>query len=232
MTGPRRRRSVASLWLFVLGFCARADAGDDRGEPALSLSDLAPYRAALEGKPAGPAESVTFRELWDHPERHQGRRVRVEGRVVRRFRQEAFGTFPPLVEAWAVSPAGDPFCLIFPAPTGPSGPGTDPAPGASVRFEGTFLRRLRYQGGDTDRLAPLIVGDRPPSVTSAAPRPGNPLNFSPNEGRRARVDWAIGLVAAVFVALVLAYRHTQAPPRRPQKPGRDLEPPPEFVDPA
>ena len=89
-------------------------------ESGLTLSDLAAYRAALEGKaePTGPAVAVTFRELWDHPERYQGRRVRVEGRVARRFRQGAFGTFPPLVEAWAVSPAGDPFCLVFPASTG------------------------------------------------------------------------------------------------------------------
>ena len=58
---------------------------------------------------------VGFRELWDHPETYRGRRVQVEGRVVRRFRQGAFGTFPPLDEVWAVSPAGDPFCLVFPA---------------------------------------------------------------------------------------------------------------------
>ena len=41
-------------------------------------------------------------------------RVQVEGRVVRRFHQGPVGTFPALVEAWAVSGRGDPLCLVFP----------------------------------------------------------------------------------------------------------------------
>src|SRR5699024_4723036 len=107
--------ALVSLLPAVSPFTGAAHAGEGR-EPALSLSDLAPYRAALERKPAGAAAAVTFRELWEHADRYEGKRVRVQGRVVRRFRQGAFGTFPPLVEAWAVSPAGDPFCLVFPAP--------------------------------------------------------------------------------------------------------------------
>ena len=62
----------------MLAVLAAAD--EPRG---LTLTDLAPYRAALEGKgaAAGTAVAVTFRELWDDPGRYQGRRVRVEGRV-------------------------------------------------------------------------------------------------------------------------------------------------------
>jgi hypothetical protein len=204
-----------------------ASAADDGAEPALNLADLAPYRAALDGKPAGPATSVTFRELWDHPEGYKGHRVRVEGRVERRFRQAAYGTFPPLVEAWAVNPAGDPFCLVF-----PDSKETDAAPGASVRFEGVFLRQVRYQGGDTARLAPLIVGDRAPAVTAAAPKPGPSGLVS---GRWAwdgfsRLDWELGLAAAVVVALVLARQHLRRAPRRPLRLEAETEPPPEFID--
>ena len=200
------------------------DGGGGAGGGKLALTDLAAYRAALGGRPGGPAEPVTFRQLWDHPDRFQGRRVRVVGKVARRFRQGAFGTFPPLVETWAVSPTGDPFCLVAPAGTSP---GDDPSPGASVRFEGVFLRQVRYPGGDADRLAPLVVGDRPPLVTAPAPAaPGDFLGGGAN-GRRW-FDWALGLGAAVLVALVLARRHFERPVRRSRPTGR--EPPPEFVD--
>jgi len=223
-------RARARAWLaaaVVLGAVGHAAADD---EPGLSLSDLAPYRAALEGRgaSAGPAVSVTFRDLWDHPDRYKGRRVRVEGRVARRFRQGAYGTFPPLVEAWAVSPAGDPFCLTYPAPAdagGNAGGGPDAAPGASVRFEGVFLRRLRYRGADADRLAPLIVGDRPPAVV--APAPARPASGRPDTGA-VWFEWALGLAAAAFVALALARQHLRGPSRRPTS--RDADPPPDFLD--
>ena len=99
---------------------------------------------------------VGFRELWDHAATYQGRRVQVQGRLVRRFRQGSFGTFPPLEEAWVFSPAGDPFCLVFPAPRDPeereaeTKPKTPTAAG-SVRFAGTFLKLIEYQGADGPR---------------------------------------------------------------------------------
>lgn len=226
--GPAR--PVRAVGLALLGFLwladARSAAADE--DAGLSTADLAPYRAALAGTPGGPAVAVTFRDLWDHPERYQGRRIRVEGRAVRRFRQGATGTFPPLVETWAVSPAGDPFCLVFPD-SGPVAVGPDPAPGASVRFEGVFLRRLRYQGGDAARLAPWIVGHRPPVVTAPAP-PVAKAGVPGSRGSLSRVEWTIGLLAAGFVALALARQHARGPSRRPQGRDRDRDPPPEFLD--
>jgi hypothetical protein len=222
-------------FLVILTALAVPAAADE--ESGLTLSDLAPYRSALEGKAeptGGPAVAVTFRELWDHPERYQGRRVRVEGRIARRFRQGAYGTFPPLVEAWAVSPAGNPYCLVFPASrvnaVEPKAGGPDAVPGASVRFEGTYLKRVRYHGGDSERLAPLIVGDRPPVVTTPAPvrKPGD--DPGPSDGGWTRLEWMIGLIAAAFVALALARRHLRAPTRRPLRREPEIEPAPEFVD--
>lgn len=224
------RGGSARAWPLALASLAALTAAGDDGS-GLSLADLAPYRAALERPAAGsgPAVPVTFRALWDHPGRYEGRRVRVEGRVARRFRQGALGTFPPLVEVWAVSPAGDPFCLVYAAPAPPAA-GPDPAPGASVRFEGTYLKRLRYRGGDADRLAPLIVGDRPPAVTTPAP-PRGAAEPEPEPARGSDpVAWAFGLVCAGFVALALARRHLSGPPRRLPRPERDLDPPPEFLD--
>jgi hypothetical protein len=217
---------LCRLILLLLAAPARADDG-----PGLNLTDLAPYRASLQEKPGEPeAVAVTFRELWDHPGEYEGRRVRVEGQVKRRFRQAAFGTFPPLVESWAVSPAGDPFCLVYPAPEVKD----DAAPGASVRFEGTFLRQINYHGADTERLAPLIVGARAPLVTSPAPPPPKEKEKAgpapPGLAARDPLGWCLGLLVAVGVAFVLARQHLRAPFRRPLR-GEPDEGPPEFVEP-
>ena len=87
----------------------------------LGLADLAKYHAALTGRAATddarvsePVTRVGFRDLWNQPETFRGRRVLVEGRVQRIFRQGPVGTFPALAEVWIVSSAGDPFCLVFP----------------------------------------------------------------------------------------------------------------------
>lgn len=237
-SGRSRGRLAAALALWWLSAApAAAQVVEPGGEPApapagseLSLADLAPYRAALDGKPAGPAAPATFRELWGHPDRYRGRRVRVEGRVARRFRQGAFGTFPPLVEAWAVAPSGDPLCLVFPDPS----PGPDPAGslvGASVAFEGVFLRSIRYAGGDTARLAPLIVGDRAPAVTGAAPKPAaGPV--SRGRGAFSAVDWALGAGAAAVVIGALVVQHLRRAPARLLRLDRGAEPPPEFLAPG
>ena len=203
-------------------FAWTADGSKDA--PPLGLTDLPAYRAALDGKPPGTALPATFRELWDRPEAFRGRRVSVEGRVVRRFRQPALGTFPPLVEAWAVTPTGDPLCLVYPDLPAPNEPNSR----ATVRFEGVFLRTIRYQGGDSDRLAPLVVGDKAPTVTRADPkRVELPRSTSDRTwGGFSATEWALGAAAAGVVVLVLAVQHLKAPVRPPP---RD-EPPPEFVE--
>jgi len=190
-------------------------------DAALTVADLAAYRAALSGQRRGqePPAVVGFRELWDHPATYQGRRVQVQGRLVRRFRQGSFGTFPPLEEAWVFSPAGDPFCLVFPAPRDPeereaeTKPKTPTAAG-SVRFAGTFLKLLEYQGADGLRRAPLIVGPAPPVAVTVALDQRKPQTRVA-ERPLTRLDWTIALAAAVAVALVLAHQHLRRPISRP-----------------
>ncbi|GAC1451589.1 MAG: hypothetical protein NVSMB9_36580 [Isosphaeraceae bacterium] len=200
----------------------------------LSLADLGPYRAALDGASASvPAIPVTFRALWEHPEHYQGRRVRVEGRVARRFRQGSFGTFPSLCESWILSTAGDPFCLVFPIARKTDDVTThteDAVSGTLVRFEGTYLKRLRYQGGDAPRLVPLIVGERPPVVTrrslsgSQGESPGFLDSGAPGAG------WMLGLVAAGFVALVVVRQHVGWTSARWSRRAHETGPDPLFLD--
>jgi hypothetical protein len=224
MTRPGAPRGLVpvGLALAVGWFWASRLLAQTQTETGLSLPDLAPYRAAIEGKPAGPAVAVTFRELWEHPEKYQGRHVRVEGRAARRVAQGKFGTFPPLVELWVTSPAGDPYCLVFPAK-----PGNETAIGAAVRFEGIFLKTLRYEGADAARLAPLIAGPLPPEGT--APAPPKPENAPPG-GPIAWRDGVLGLIAVAFIGLALARQHLKSPARRPRRGETQEEAPPEFLE--
>jgi hypothetical protein len=194
-------RHVSRMTWLLLMFAVPWARGD---ESPLALADLADYRRALTARDPEPRPSaVSYRELWEHPARYQGTRIQVEGRIVRRFRQGAVGTFPPLVEAWAVTPLGEPFCLVYPTPKEEA-----PTVRDNVRFVGTYLKRIRYLGADVDRLAPLIVGPRPPSSpTRSASRPKGRPGHSVN-------DWILGTAAAMVVVAVLAWQHLRKPTSR------------------
>ena len=198
----------------LVGWALVAGAGDDG---PLALADLAAYRGALEPSKPGdpPPRPSSFRDLWDLPEEHRGRRVAVGGRVERVFHQGAIGQFPSLAEVWVVDAASDPLCLAFPeSPDNPA-----PKPGDSVAFDGTFLRRIRYRGGDADRLAPLIVGPGPPRVDRPAPAAPPGASGSP-------FDTMFVAVLGGIVVLVLLRAHL----RRPASPRIVEEAPPEFQD--
>ena len=197
-----RSLSLAALIGGLLIASTRAD------DPPISVADLADYRTAIDAKLDPSAIStVTFADLWDHPEAHQGHQVQVEGRLARLFRQPGVGQFPPLAEAWITSPRGEPICVVFPTKAGSDAPRT----GDQVRFAGTFLRRIAYQGGDTKRLAPLIVGPSLPAVLAAdSTTATNPLG--PIFGNDHAADWGIGLMLGSGVVWYLLRRHLSRPP--------------------
>ena len=208
MTIGRSRLADLACWSLLASASVLAD------DSPFGLADLEGYRAALSATPDNSAPSVRFRDLWDHPEAYVGRRVSVEGRVARLFRQPRVGEFPPLVEAWVVSPSGDPSCLVFPQVEGRPTPGL----GAPVRFSGTFLKKIQYNGADVARLAPLIVGPEAPS---------SPTPASESEGPSwTTIDWMMAVAACLVVGLILARRHLA----RPAPPPTADEPPPTFVD--
>jgi hypothetical protein len=167
----RIRGWVGAWFIFAVvvsgGMWGRAQSPGDEFHTGLGLADLAAYRTALSGETATDAHdeqlvpTVTFRDLWDHPETWSGRRVRVRGKILRIFRQDAVGGFPALAEAWLSAPAGDLFCTVFPTASVPD-------LGQTVAFTGTYLRTIRYAGADQPRLAPWIVGDRPPVRVAVA----------------------------------------------------------------
>jgi hypothetical protein len=246
----------------VLGCGAWAFADDAEPTHQLSLADLAKYRAALAGKAtADDARSsdtparVSFKDLWNRPDALTGRRVMIEGRVQRIFRQGPVGSFPALAEIWIASPAGDPFCLVVPQESGTgSSPVNDhdlegratppriPKLGQTVRFTGTFLKMLRYVAGDGDRLAPLLVGDQPPVPVRETAKAYRASSSSADNvvGRwiGSPTSWLVGLTLALLAAGVLARQHLRILTRRrlamrpcPRVYSTGLDPLLEFIDP-
>ena len=260
--GLTRFLVLMALWLSVSAGRSWADEPESGRDDQLSLADLAEYRAALSGKPtaddARPSDlpvNLGFRDLWERPEAYRGRRVTVRGRVARTFRQGPVGTFPPLLQVWTFSPAGDPFCLVFPQERDQNTPSltvnskgsetrapkaTIPGPGRPVQFTGTFLKMIRYAAGDGARMAPLIVGDRPPGpATAPAADPADVRgDHSSAVGKDLRAirgkdqdtghrggdngfdewggssGWGLWLMIAVVAAGMLARQHMRATPFR------------------
>jgi len=195
--------ALVSSIILAPGLCGSSVADDTETNRRLTLADLAQYRAALSGKPTAdhsqavtPPTRVTFKDLWNHTESFRGCRVTVQGRISRIFRQGPVGSFPPLAEVWIASPAGDPFCAVFPQPESHKSSERElgralaavvggtacsaaenhrpaahvpsiPRLGQTVRFTGTFLKMVHYEAGDGGRLAPLVVGDQVPAPFSS-----------------------------------------------------------------
>ena len=120
-----------------------------------------------------------------------------------------------------------------------------PEAGRRVRFTGTFLKMVRYEGGDVPRLAPLVVGDRVPSVVvseSAGHTPQNATAIRPtrdnhsNAALEARSSCASpGLAVLALAAVFVARWHLRAPgrlaaDRRTSSPSI-ADPPLEFIEP-
>jgi hypothetical protein len=183
-----------SLALILAALTFQADDG-----ARLSTDDLPAYHRALESSDQ-PAEPAGFRDLWEHPDSYRDRRVRVEGELARRFAQPAFGAFPPLVESWIVTPGDNPICLVYPETV------TSIPIGRKIRFDGTFLRTIRYGGGDAPRLAPLVVGGEPPSIVPEESRADGSSVRLPSW-----VYWSAALIVVASLALLLAWLHLQGP---------------------
>ncbi len=227
MRSPRpgvwiRVGSILFLILIVPSI-VRADDVD-----SLTIRNINAYQEALQ--PLDPSEApplVRFRDLWENPDEFLGRQLRIEGIPRRRFRQEAIGELPPLVELWIASSQGNLTCLVYPKPR--SG---DQIPlGRLVHFTGTSLGRIQYDA-DQSRVAPLLVGPEPPRLIKASDQDRSESTSSLlNE-----FDWLLGLIAVLLVCSTLARVLLLRPQRRrrsllaeDQRPN-DHDPRPVFID--
>jgi hypothetical protein len=195
-----------------------AVAGAPEGS-TLSLGDLPAYRAALS-QPSAPAKvrSVTFADLWTRPVAYRDALVEVRGRVVRRFQQNAVGDFPALTEAWIMTAGENPIGLVFPSNAEAR---SRTSVGTEVTFSGTFLKLLRYQAGDGERLAPLVVGPAAPKALSSS---GS--SAAPWAKMGKHTDIIIGASGTALVGVVLLIQHL----RKPVRSRADAGPPPSFLE--
>ena len=230
------------LMSVILAPRCRASSLDDNPQTShqLTLADLAAYRAALSGKPTAddarlsdPSAQVKFKDIWNRPDVFRGRRITIQGRVARIFRQGSIGSFPSLAEVWITSPAGDPFCVVFPQPRSNDDAATGlqveasgtalaleekhrdagqvvaiPELGRTVRFTGTFLKMVGYAGGDGTRLAPLVVGDRLPTTVDPKPAAGDSSSKEADldgTGGNRRFSMALGPAYWAIGLVVLAF---------------------------
>jgi hypothetical protein len=175
----------------------------------LPLADLPGYKAALEAPPSPAAPRVRFRDLWDHPDDFRSRQVRVDGRPERSFRAPASGELPPRSEWWLATESDDLICIVFPD-SGQASPPKD----VRVQMSGTSLGLVRYRSGDVTRIAPLIVGPKPPTAIpeSKSSRPDD-----------RTLDWVAASCLAAVVAIVLARIHLRARPKPPVEPASDIQ---------
>jgi hypothetical protein len=261
--GLRGSASFLVAFSLVLGCGAWSFADDTEPTRQLSLVDLTKYRAALAGKAtAEDAKSsdtpvrVSFKDLWNRPDTFRGRRVTIQGRAERIFRQDPVGSFPALAEIWIASPAGDPSCLVVPQESGTgispeydhglegrATPPQIPKLGQTVRFTGTFLKMIRYAAGDGARLAPLVVGNLSPFPVQEAIKANSASSSSADnivgQSVRSPVNWLLGLTLALLAAGSLAWRHLRLPPRRQglrdyrrrRTASMTADPPLEFIEP-
>ncbi len=202
-----------------------------RGEP-LDLEDLAAYRLALEppddpGSIAETPVAVRFRDLWDEPESYRGRMVTLEGRLVRRFRQNDLGTFPPLSELWLQTEEGNLFCAVYPSSEeGSSETPTDIELGDQIQVEGVYIKRLRYAAEDVPRVAPLIVGSQAPTVVRSTSEDQRDWDRRDRLIRRL-FEVVIAMILIALVAVSWLLRTPERPRNRHREP--DTESRPEFL---
>jgi hypothetical protein len=167
----------------------------------LSAADLPSYRAALENQDRGAATSVDFRTLWNNDQEFRNRRVSLKGRIVRRFSQPPVGGFPALTEFWVVNDLGEPICVVVPTPATAS---LENRSNSRVLFRGVYLRPIRYQAADGDRVAPLVVAAK-------GPEPALPVRV--DSMRFSEAGW-LAAALAVLVVAVLLVQFLRRPPRR------------------
>jgi len=177
------------------------------------------YREAIVNADKVPKEAfaewakdfthLTWAHLYTQPERHYGKMVTVEGKLLLLRKYDAPPSIqdrdiPFIYEGWlqGATRGSNPFAIHFVhAPANvkvAEGYKTPP----HVKFYGYFLGRYRYRGGDgKDFVTPLLVGPtlettpEPPPVDEASP--GSPLTYLVLYG----ILGVVCLVTALMVGL-------------------------------
>lgn len=175
------------------------------------VARISGYKAALTETPTGRAVPVRFRDLWDRPKAYEGRRVQVEGRLMRQFSGPSAGELPERVESWIATESGDLICLVSLASSQRENPGPHSTP---LQFDGTFLGLIDYESGDVTRRAPLVVGPTQPRRVSR----GQIVTQ-----RTSLADWLLAAACLIFVVMMLGRVAMRRPPTLYPRPSNSVD---------
>ncbi len=165
----------------------------------LGFRDNAAYSLLLErarGRNANELAAAARRDvmlphLWHNPELYRGVPVHLLGTALRVMRYPSkLSPRQWLYEAWIITPESTraPYVCVFEdAPEGfPIGANVS----ERVVFNGYFLKLMKYQAGDTQRGAPLLVGriGWQPSEPAAKP------------GENSTLRWTLIILGVMFFA--------------------------------
>ena len=216
-----------------------------------ALIDKTPIRPArerrLRGPPrAGPRDAprelaadarrdVFYTHLWERPELYRGVPVHLEGtaKVLPHEVNPGFTPRAKLFEAWFVTPENRPFPYVVMFEDAPAGLPVGHDLNQRVTFDGYFLKLLRYQAGDADRAAPLLVGRLRRLAADGTPAPPVPRPAADaGKGRWNLTVAAVLGALGVYVAIRLVFqvRRVMAPSARrpsllaPDRPAEEIAP--------
>ena len=209
----------------------------------ISPRDNAAYKALLDrARETPPAKlardarrDVFYTHLWDRPDLYRGRAEGppLRGTSVKVIPHEKvnpiFSATGRLIDACIVTPESRPLPYVVAVEDVPPGLPVGINLNEPVSVDGYFLKLYRYQAGDSDRAAPLLVGRLRRLATDGTP--GAPA------AARGKTGWNVPVVVvvaalAVYVAIRLAFqvRRVMSPAARrpgpfaPDRPAEEIAP--------
>ncbi|MFM7317366.1 MAG: hypothetical protein ACKO5E_10495 [bacterium] len=206
-------RAISLLPVFLLfpAFLSPVIAQDDPAQVSADLQSAEPVGLAdwpmlfkaLNRPAAAEGRIVSFRELWDKsPDELEGP-LAISGLVLRRFRREAVGQFPPLAELW-VRTDDDGLVLLTMRDDSRRDDSKRlleqaTAPCRMIEARVWFLRRVRYQAEDAERIAPWLVLS---TINDEGTSPAGPAGSGGDSASWMLLVWATVASAAVLRVLV------------------------------
>jgi hypothetical protein len=195
--------------------------------------DNTAYKTLLDRARETPPETlakdarrdVFFTHLWERPDLYRGVPVHLEGTLRRVLPHEKVSeVFTPkgrLLEAWFFTPESQRLPYVVMVEDVPPGLPIGDNLNEPVTVDAYFLKLLRYQAGDTDRAAPLLVGRlrwKPQAMSKGLPAPAAGWK----NGNAIVIGLVVGALAIyIAIRLLSQVRRVMGPLRRPASRGLD-----------
>lgn len=166
----------------------------------VGLADWPALARALKQDKAAQGRIVSFRELWLAKPGELTEPIAISGVVLRRFRREAIGQFPPLEELWLRTDDDNLLLVTNRSALKASKTADVTTPGSAVDIVATYLRKVRYEAADESRIAPWLVASS--IVTAGSPAEHHPGSV-PSAGSEGNSELLLVLLAVITASALL-----------------------------